>query len=93
MSAPVIPTGETRPIQRPYTIDDVQIQTLGQSEEDGVEVARFSATYTEIYVDQGDRVTVKKRDELELKRIESLWKVTSIEGQELEKERVPLVLD
>ncbi|NLU40860.1 MAG: protein kinase [Firmicutes bacterium] len=90
MTAPVIGTGETRPVLRPYTIEGVEIQSLGQSEQDGVEVARFSATYTETYVDQGDMVTVKKRDELVLKRIQSLWKVTSIQGEELEKERVPL---
>ena len=90
LGAPVTGTGETRPVLRPYNIEDIQIQALGQSEQGGTEVARFSATYTETYVDQGDMVTVKKRDELELKRIESLWKVTSIQGEELEKERVPL---
>ena len=93
MSAPVMGTGQTRPIERPYTIEGVQIQALDQSEQDGVQVARFLATYTESYVDQGDRVIVKKRDNLELRRIQSLWRVTSIESEELEKERVPLGFD
>lgn len=93
ISVPVTGTGQTRPIERPYTIEGVQIQALGQSERDGVQVARFSATYTETYVDQGDRVIAKKRDDLELRRTQSLWRVTSIESEELEKERVPLAFD
>lgn len=84
---PVAGTGtEPQPgIRAPFTVDDLQITLI----EDNDPTARFIATYVESFIDQDDWVSLSRRDEVGLTKVDSVWRITSLERTVLGEERTP----
>lgn len=84
MSVPVAGAGEEEP-RRPFVVENLQITPV----ELGDSTARFVATYTESFVDQNELIKLSRRDDLVLSKIESVWRITSLESTVLNEEREP----
>ena len=77
-----------REIRAPFIVDDLQVTQI--EHDDSASSARFVATYTESFVDQDEWVRMFRRDEVGLTKIDSVWRITSLERTVLSEERTPL---